>query len=196
MRYIILVFVLFFVHLAEAGKLADEMKSLGAELVASEKEVDAKLETAILKTLPDYDQEMKASSDSPVRYFYNRIDLNGDKTPETVVYLKGAYVCGSGGCNAFVFQNSKDGYSLVTQFTLAQTPIVVSDHATNGWNDLIFYVSGGGMKGAYKVLQYNGKTYPKNPSVVGKEVGAKEKLAGKALMYDGDEGPGKVLPAW
>lgn len=36
---------------------------------------------------------------------------------------------------------------------------------TNGWKNIIMYVAGGGMKGAYKELVYNDGTYPLNPSI-------------------------------
>lgn len=126
----------------------------------SESDRDEKLEKAIIETL-EYDKE----TDGIVRYYYNRIDLNGDEKPETFVYLLGPYVSGSGGSTAFIFENGEDGYKIVSRFTLVQNPIIVSDNTTNGWKDLIMYVSGGGIEPFYAQIKFDGSKYPSNPSV-------------------------------
>ena len=53
----------------------------------------------------------------------------------------------------------------MSRLVLVNNPIVVSDQTTNGWRDLILYVTGGGAKSAYHVLEHSGSTYPENPSV-------------------------------
>ncbi|MFC5701479.1 hypothetical protein ACFPVX_09285 [Cohnella faecalis] len=103
-----------------------------------------------------------------VRYYYNRIDLNGDGVPETFVLLTGAEVCGSGGCSAAVFQpgqRSEDGYVLHSRFTLVRSPIIVSNETTNGYHDILAEVSGGGQASAWHRLRFDGTSYPSNPSV-------------------------------
>jgi hypothetical protein len=100
-----------------------------------------------------------------LRYFYNAVDLNMDGIPETVVYLVGSAVCGSGGCPLLIFQARRGQYTLRSRIVLATPPLLVSHKTTHGWRDLILYVAGSGMKDAYHRLQYTGSTYPANPSL-------------------------------
>ena len=127
---------------------------------------DAKLEAAI----KDPDGDGQPDNHDPegtfwTRYYYNRVDLNGDGEPEVLVYLFGPYMCGSGGCNTLVFRREGGGYKLVSDIPLTRNPIVVSERKTNGWNDLIFLASGGGIRAHYVVLRFNGKSYPDNATV-------------------------------
>ena len=41
----------------------------------------------------------------------------------------------------------------------------MSQSTSNGWHDLIMPVGGGGAKASSRVLEFNGKRYPGNPSV-------------------------------
>ncbi len=92
--------------------------------------------------------------------------MNGDAAPEVLVYVFGQMVCGTGGCNAFVFQSLRGEYNLVTEFSPARNPIIVSEQKTRGWHDLIMFVAGGGvLPGYYAVLSFDGTTYPDNPTV-------------------------------
>lgn len=75
--------------------------------------IDEKLEESIVNAL-SYNKK----ANGPLRYYYNRIDLNRDQNPETFVYLLGPYVSGSGGSTALIFEGKEDNYKLVSQFTL------------------------------------------------------------------------------
>ena len=131
------------------------------ENVRPEAARDAGLEAAI----KDPDGDGRPDNHDPegtfwTRYYYNRVDLNGDGEPEVLVYLFGPYMCGSGGCNTLVFRREGGTYKLVSDIPLTRNPIIVSEHRTNGWNDLIFLASGGGIRAQYVVLRFNGKSYP------------------------------------
>lgn len=84
-------------------------------------------------------------------------DLNADGQPEIVVGLTGSYFCGSGGCTWLLLTPTG---ALLTNFSVSRYPVVVSDTRTKGWNDLLVE-----SRSAYHRLQFNGKTYPANPSV-------------------------------
>jgi hypothetical protein len=152
---------------------------------------DAKLEAAI----KDPDGDGRPDNHDPegtfwTRYYYNRVDLNGDGEPEVLVYLFGPYMCGSGGCNLLVFRREGDAYKLVSDISLARNPVVVSEHRTNGWNDLIFLVAGGGVRAHYAVLRFNGKSYPDNATAdpvlpLGAPARGKEYLAGSGEKETG-----------
>ena len=125
---------------------------------------DRNLEAAILDQLPGYDN----CDDDPgqgLRYFYDRVDLNDDGAAKSLVYLVGRYACGTGGCTALILQSDDGTDRLIARLNSVDNPIVVSDQTTNGWRDLILYVSGGGAAPAYHVLQHSGAAYPENPSV-------------------------------
>lgn len=49
-----------------------------------------------------------------------------------------------------------------------QGKIHLGEEQHNGWQDLVFNVSGGGVTPAQHVLQYSGVSYPLNPSVAPK----------------------------
>jgi hypothetical protein len=98
-------------------------------------------------------------------YYHNRVDLDGDGRAEVLVYVFGPYMCGSGGCNTLVFRQTEAGaYQLVADISLTNNPVIVSERRTNGWNDLIFFVAGGGARAHYAVLRFDGRSYPNNPT--------------------------------
>lgn len=165
---------------SENGQVeTDESKSREPDLsnvknIEHEKVRDEKLEESIHKTMPEYDKETYGE----VRYYYNKVDVNGDGKEEIFTVLYGSYVAGSGGGTGLLFDNE---YKLVSQFSLVRTPIIISDNKTNGWNDILMYVSGGGAESFYAQMKFDGKTYPSNPSVQS-EVKPGTKIEGKAII--------------
>lgn len=159
------------------NKLIDEMKLIGAETVedklikfesniidfskieyeSSETKRDEKLEKAIVDYL-EYNKER----DGKLVYYYNNIDLNGDGKEEAFVYLIGQSVSGSGGSTALIIE--QENYEVISKFTLVRNPIIISKEKTNGWNDIIMQVSGGGAEYSYVKMKFDGEKYPSNPS--------------------------------
>lgn len=125
---------------------------------------DTALEEAILTQLEEY-ENCDMEPGNSVRYFYNAVDLNNDNIAETIVYLVGGFTCGTGGCTTLIFSSSGDRHELISHLTLTNNPILVSHQTTNGWRDLVLYVSGGGAKASYHRLRFAGNSYPENPSV-------------------------------
>lgn len=126
--------------------------------IGPETERDAKLEDAISVA-------ERNNPNKEIHYYYNRVDLKGDGKLEVLVFVFGPGQCGSGGCEAYVFEPAVDSYRLVTDIALARNPIIVSERRTNGWKDLIMFVAGGGiLPGYYTVLHFDGRTYPSNPT--------------------------------
>jgi hypothetical protein len=129
-------------------------------ILPSEKNADADLERAISANAGDSGQPS-----TETRYFYNRVDLNGDNTPETIVYLVGRSTCGTGGCKTLILQSDPGSrYRLVSEMTLMNQPIIVTENRSNRWKDLVTYVAGGGAAPGYRLLRYDGRGYPTNPS--------------------------------
>ena len=144
------------------------------EYKSSETERDEKLEETIIDYL-DYDK----NEDGEITYFYNYIDLNEDEKEEIFVYLLGDPVSGSGGSTALIIE--KEDYRVISKFTLVQNPIIISEEKTNGWNNIIMSVSGGGADPFYAKLEFNGEGYPSNPSMASK-VEEGSVIAGTAII--------------
>jgi len=155
---------------------------------------NTRLEKAILETMPEYREKARSNPDYHIWYYYNKVDLNGDGTPELLVYLRGREVCGTGGCNLMVFQFNRSSYRLISDITLANNPIIVSGRRTRGWSDLLVYVVGGGVQpGYYALLQFNGKKYPEN-ATDGIRLRS-YRVKGKAYIADDiPRNPGILLP--
>ncbi|HEX8772353.1 MAG TPA: hypothetical protein VF735_02030 [Pyrinomonadaceae bacterium] len=150
----------------------------GVPKINSETAPDPEIEKAIVRALGEH------SSEQEIRYYYNRVDLNSDGNFEAIVHLVGPSICGTGGCNTLILQPERGGYRLVSTITVTRTPVIVSAQRTKGWNDLIFYVSGGGItRGYYAALRFNGRAYPGNPTVL-PALGPRAKIAGKAYLAD------------
>ncbi|MBC2852473.1 MULTISPECIES: hypothetical protein [Cetobacterium] len=98
----------------------------------------------------------------PVYYSYVKIDLNSDSVPEYFVYAYGPMLSGSGGGSALILNSD---YKEISRFTLVQTPIIINNHRTKNWKDIIMTVSGGGATPATAIMKFDGKTYPLNPSL-------------------------------
>jgi hypothetical protein len=134
-----------------------------ARRVRPEQRRDAKLEAAIVAAL--YADDEGGVKRDGVRYYYNRVDLNGDGRPEALVFVFGPAWCGSAGCAALVFRTDGSGYDLVSQVSGVENPVFVGERKTNGWSDLIAHVRWGEVSGEtlrdyYAVLRFDGRTYP------------------------------------
>ncbi|WP_226659259.1 hypothetical protein [Pseudalkalibacillus hwajinpoensis] len=142
----------------------------------SETKKDAALEETFSKEFG-----LTKGTDS-IRYYYNKIDLNGDQIPETFVYLVGPTVCGTGGCSGLLLEEKDGGYQVISRFSLVRTPVIIQNETTNGWKDIIMYVAGGGIEPSYHQLKFNGESYPSNPSV--EPVVKEEKIMGIGILND------------
>lgn len=145
--------------------------------IASETTKDKKLENAFAKV---YNLD-KTSNE--IRYYYNRIDVNSDNKKEVFVFLVGRMICGSGGCNALLFENDNGEYNLISKFSLVNNPVIISENKTNGWNDIVIPVAGGGIKPFFAQMKFDGKKYPLNPSVQ-PTISEDMKIKGKAIVAD------------
>src|SRR5438128_5047455 len=100
------------------------------------------------------------------RYIAAFRDINDDGIPEAIVYLIGREWCGSGGCNTLVLARDGTSWRIVATITITRPPIRVLPDTSNGWHSIGVWVQGGGIQTGYEVeLRFDGKTYPKNPSV-------------------------------
>ena len=111
-------------------------------------------------------RERYGPDDGEVRYLVGWVDLDGDGTNEAVAHVVGPLVCGSGGCATLVFTpGAGGGLRLVSETTVSRTPVVALPERTEGWRDLAVAVGGGGARGGFARLRFDGEAYPGNPTV-------------------------------
>lgn len=121
--------------------------------------------------------ELKFLTDIDRKFQMYMIDLNNDGKDEYFVRFSSPYFCGSGGCTFLLI----DRYAkIITKFSVMDPPIYLTEEKTNGWLNLYVY-----NYGSHRVLSYNGKTYPSNPSVVPKTKLNKEKI--KKTIFDDNQ---------
>lgn len=100
------------------------------------------------------------------RYYASFVGLKDDGTQQVIVYFTDSNSCGSGGCSALVLTPKESSYAVVTSITIVRLPMIVLQSKSNGWHDLGVYVQGGGIAERYEAkLSFDGKTYPRNPTV-------------------------------
>jgi heat shock protein HslJ len=146
-------------YLLKDGRLhLSLMADGGIQVWEPEPATDAGLEAAIRKAAGDTAQ---------ARYAAGRADLNGDGKEEVFVYLMGPMVCGTGGCNLMLFRSGPGGYTLVQQFPITQTPVIVSPNKTKRWNDLWRAEAGGGAPATFVRHGFNGRKYVERQRVPG-----------------------------
>jgi hypothetical protein len=105
-------------------------------------------------------------SDPGSRYIAAFYDLDGDGSSEAIVYLVSHNWCGTGGCNTLIFKREKNTWRKISDLTVTRPPIRVLKTKAKGWHDLGVWVQGGGIQPGYEAeLMFNGKMYPRNPSV-------------------------------
>ena len=115
------------------------------------------------------------------QYAAAETDLDGDGTPEVLVYLGGPMFCGTGGCNLAVLEREGGDLIQVSETSVVQLPVGVLDSKSHGWRDLAVSVSGGGMTEGISRLRFTGSRYPGNASV---EVSADAAPISKPLITE------------
>lgn len=91
------------------------------------------------------------------KFLTGAADLNGNGSEELLVLMQDPYFCGSGGCTAYLFQDSGE---LINRMTVTSTPVLLASRETNGWKN--FYVW---SDGSLRTMAFDGTSYPSNPSV-------------------------------
>lgn len=108
-------------------------------------------------------------------------DLNGDNKVEAIVYLMGVDWCGSGGCNTLVLTPRNNSWVVISKISITRPPIKVLTKTSHGWHSLSVLVHGGGIQREFCVeLDFNGVSYPSNPTVL--PAFRLEKLMGEVVI--------------
>lgn len=95
------------------------------------------------------------------------VDLNGDGSPEVLVYADAPEYCGSGDCTLYVLTPTARSYRIVTRLTVTRPPVRLLKTSARGWRDLSVVVAGGGVRRPYEArLRFDGRSYPSNPTLL------------------------------
>ncbi len=73
-----------------------------------------------------------ADTTDDIRFHYNKVDLNGDKKLDAIVFASGESICGTGGCEVLIFKGVGKNFELVTEMSVSRPPIWVSAAKTKG----------------------------------------------------------------
>lgn len=111
-----------------------------------------------IKDLYKDDLAKNIIDDYSKRFIFFEYDLNEDGNNEILVGFTGPYFCGSGGCTQLLLDNQGN---VITTFSVSDYPVIIDTNKTNGWKDLFIY-SGG----KNRIVKFDGKKYPSNPSVL------------------------------
>lgn len=155
------------------------------QIALASKAVDP-VQTSLRQAIASYMKQQGATPDASHRFFADYIDLNGDGTQDALVVFNSSDWCGTGGCTMLVFQGQNKTFRLVSESSLVNPPLTVSETKTKGWRDLIVDVSGGGAAPKKVALKYDGKKYPDNPSDQ-PSIPAKNPIKGIVLFPEGSE---------
>jgi hypothetical protein len=104
--------------------------------------------------------------DATTRVSAVRIKTDGGKAEEDIVYVSGQRWCGSGGCTMLILEPTQSSFKLLGRVTIVQLPIRLLSSTSDGRPDIGVRVQGGGVQSGYEaVLSFDGKSYPRNPSI-------------------------------
>lgn len=148
---------------------------LSEDKVPSSAEFNPKVDRA----LRDY-FAINKTDPAGTRYRWLTYDLNGDGNEELITQLDW---CGSGGCTLLIFENHEDNWRFNSRMTLVNTPINLGVNSSEGWRDLVLFVSGGGATPNQHIMEYTGVSYPLNPSTA--PVASYEQISQVQLFSDG-----------
>lgn len=138
----------------------DPTDSIPAELygINSSNAKTADLVRLTLQDLYKDDLSKNFIDENSRKFIFFEYDLNEDGKKEIFVGLTGTYFCGSGGCTQLILD---DQGHLISTFSVSGYPVIIDINKTNGWKDLFIY---SGSKN--RIVKFDGKTYPSNPSVL------------------------------
>jgi hypothetical protein len=151
--------------------LYPQTSSVPSASTAAPVPVPANSLVGFLRRLNDEDIKQGGLQDSraPVRYVSAYQDLNGDGMPEAIVYMLGRNWCGSGGCSTLILTQKDGAWTQVAEITLSFPEIYMLPEVSAEWHGLAVRVrdmrddpTGDGYEAT---LRFDGKTYPKNPSM-------------------------------
>lgn len=97
-----------------------------------------------------------------LNYLYNRIKINNSEKYQIIAYLEGPKFCTSRGGTIIILEEKNNNYVVTSKIKDVIPPIIISENINNGYSDLIVRLIKKD-KLDFRVLKYNGNSYPINP---------------------------------
>lgn len=129
---------------------------------------DPALEHVLRQRLFPGDNGAACMRQQGVRYVYNRMDLDGDRNPETLVALLGRQICGTTGCPLLLLKDLGQAITPLQTIWGFQSALVVGERRNQGWLDLIL-PQAKGEGGRALLVSHDGTRYPVLPEPSGTE---------------------------
>lgn len=95
-------------------------------------------------------------------YLYNRFKLNDLYENQIIAYLEGPKFCSDKGGTLIIVDEKNNEYSINSRVIDVIPPIIITNKKNKGYKNLIVKVNSNG-KEEFRVLKYNGNSYPINP---------------------------------
>jgi hypothetical protein len=140
---------------------------------------ESKPNKELVQLIKDY-YEIPEEFSETTRYYYNYVDLNNDGENEIFVVVMGPYTSGTGGNSALWVVESAGKLHVNQDFTIINTPVIISDNISNGAKELIVPYYGGGAKSQYSVLKCNDGYYSRVSD--GKMIDTIDGIKGTAII--------------
>ncbi|SPE41402.1 conserved exported hypothetical protein [Candidatus Sulfopaludibacter sp. SbA3] len=137
--------------------------------------------------LRSYLRGLIGRDEKTTRYSAAFVDLSGGGKQEVIVYLRGPW-CGSGGCTTLVLARMGDSYRLITKISITRLPIRVLENKSHGWRSIGIWVEGRIMPYYEVELQFDGTTYPSNPSAPFIRLPRAAKARGEVVLSGSEAG--------
>lgn len=94
---------------------------------------------------------------NPFKITYAEADLNNDGIAELIAW-ESSWAGSSGGLLA-VLRSKESDFELLYQGEMTWSPILILRSIHNGWSDLAYLQTGGGVKPTYMILRFENKKY-------------------------------------
>ena len=133
----------------------------------------------LAQLITDY-YEIPEEYSETTRYYYNYVDLNNDGENEIFVVVMGPYTSGTGGNSALWVVESAGKLHVNQDFTIINTPVIISDTISNGAKEIIVPYYGGGTESQYSVLECIDGYYTRVPD--GRMIKTLEGIKGTAII--------------
>lgn len=146
------------------------------DFIEAEYNANLRIERAIEKEFllnPNFDK---------LNYLYNRIKLNNSDKYQIIAYLEGPKFCTSRGGTIVILEEKNNDYIVTSKIKDVIPPIIVSDDINSGYHNLIVRLIKKD-KLDFRVLKYNGNSYPMNP-VDEEKLQSGVKVVGVAVISD------------
>ncbi len=120
------------------------------------RELLAPVERQLCEAVSPFDDKL-ADSPFPLEVIFGEVDLNDDGKDEFVAW-ESSWAGTSGGA-LWILSHNAMGFRRLFETSMTWSPIIVLESSANGWKDIAFYQTGGGLTSGFKRVGHNRSEY-------------------------------------